>query len=175
MAFAWSALIFVGGVLVGATLAFLLLRKRALHSLQGHKNVSGESLSPECSLDESLRNDHIGDCKMVMLIRTDVTFTKGKACAQCGHAAVQACEVASKISPAHFAHWLHKGQAKIAVKASLEEILDAVKQAEIRGIPSGYIQDAGHTQVEPGTITVGFVGPYACEDIDLLTRKFKLY
>jgi PTH2 family peptidyl-tRNA hydrolase len=36
------------------------------------------------------------------------------------------------------------------------------------------ISDAGHTQVDPGTITVIGIGPEKSEKLDRITGKFKL-
>ncbi|CAG8490699.1 3662_t:CDS:2 [Dentiscutata erythropus] len=57
--------------------------------------------------------------------------------------------------------WEYSGQPKIALKVKDE--------AEI------IIQDAGHTQVDPGSKTVMGVGPGPVELIDKVTGHLKLY
>ena len=41
-------------------------------------------------------------------------------------------------------------------------------------LPCGYICDAGHTQVAPGSVTVGWIGPWEESEIDKITGSFKL-
>lgn len=48
--------------------------------------------------------------KLVILVRTDIKMTRGKACAQCSHAAVRACQVAHRY--AHKAPCVAEPRAK---------------------------------------------------------------
>ena len=47
--------------------------------------------------------------------------------------------------------------------------------AERKGVNCGYTVDAGLTEVLPGTITVGYVGPDYEDKIEKLTGQLKLY
>ncbi|CAL5991105.1 Peptidyl-tRNA_hydrolase [Hexamita inflata] len=108
--------------------------------------------------------------KMVFLVRTDVKMTAGKMCAQCGHAVSEALEEDNpKIKI-----WKHIGQKKVALKVNFAELKESLKKAEEMKIPCGYIQDAGHTQVDPGTVTVGWIGPWEDDIINQITGQFKL-
>ena len=47
--------------------------------------------------------------------------------------------------------------------------------AERKGVNCGYTVDAGLTEVLPGTITVGYVGPDFEDKVEKLTGQLKLY
>jgi peptidyl-tRNA hydrolase, PTH2 family len=63
-----------------------------------------------------LRKDPL---KMVLLVRTDLGMSKGKACAQSAHAAVMGLDAARSGDPATqrlAAKWLASGQPKIVLR-----------------------------------------------------------
>lgn len=108
--------------------------------------------------------------KMVFLVRTDCGMQKGKMCAQCGHAVSKALELKNpKIKS-----WKQSGEKKIALKVDEEEMERCLDKARAVGLPCGYVCDAGHTQVEPGTVTVGFIGPWDDGEIDKIAGHLKL-
>ncbi|MFP3064349.1 MAG: peptidyl-tRNA hydrolase Pth2 [Sulfolobus sp.] len=117
--------------------------------------------------------------KMVIVVRTDIDMGKGKIAAQVAHAAVSL--VLEIINGANgewknwLKLWLEEGQPKIVVKVrNLEELLTRKEMAEELGLPSVVIQDAGKTQLEPGTITCLGIGPAPNEIIDKVTGDLKL-
>lgn len=57
------------------------------------------------------------DNKMVLVIRTDLSMSKGKVAAQCAHAAVACYKKASKKTPLLLKQWEIFGQAKVTLKA----------------------------------------------------------
>lgn len=63
------------------------------------------------------------DCKMVLVVRTDLKMGKGKAAAQCSHAAVGAYKIAKKNSPSTLRAWERMGQPKIVTKVENEDQL----------------------------------------------------
>ena len=63
------------------------------------------------------------DCKMVLVVRTDLKMGKGKAAAQCSHAAVGAFKLAKKGAPSILRSWERMGQPKIVTKVETEEQL----------------------------------------------------
>ena len=65
----------------------------------------------------------IGECKMVLVVRTDLKMGKGKAAAQCSHAAVGVYKSAKKSSPDALRSWERMGQPKIVTKVDTEEQL----------------------------------------------------
>ena len=116
--------------------------------------------------------------KMVLIVRTELNMGKGKAAAQCAHAAVDLYKKASKRTPKLVKQWETFGQAKVALKAPEggEEALKTLKkQAEDLGLASVIIYDAGRTQIEEGTATVCGIGPAPADIIDKISGHLKLY
>ncbi|KAK2587245.1 hypothetical protein KPH14_002982 [Odynerus spinipes] len=116
-----------------------------------------------------------GECKLVLVIRNDLKMGKGKVAAQCAHAAVSAYKSALK-HPSILKAWENSGQMKITVKVDNEdELLAIAKQAKAVGLLSNVVQDAGRTQIAPGSRTVCGVGPGPAELINEVTGHLKLY
>ena len=113
--------------------------------------------------------------KQVILVRTDLKMGKGKLAVQVAHAAVTAALDAQKTKPDWFRNWIGEGQKKVAVKVSSEKELREYYQAALDlGFPASIIQDAGYTQLEPGTTTAVGIGPCPEEKLDELTKELKL-
>ncbi|WFD18288.1 aminoacyl-tRNA hydrolase [Malassezia caprae] len=124
-----------------------------------------------------------GECKMILGVRMDLKMDKGKIAAQCGHATLAVYKAAVKQRPDYVLAWQRRGQTKIAIKipdeAHMAQLLADAKKA---GIPAEVIQDAGRTQVAPGSRTVIGIGPGTSHlliaapiaQMDQLTRAFKL-
>lgn len=115
------------------------------------------------------------EVKQVIIIRQDLDMGTGKKVAQGCHAAVIAVEEAKKRSPELFMAWYMQGQKKIALKVNSEEDLKRCYfQARDANLPASIIQDAGLTQLTPGTITAVGIGPAKEIDIDKITGNLKL-
>ena len=115
-------------------------------------------------------------CKMVIVVREDLKMRPGKVAAQVGHGVLAAYKLALKNTPQAVAEWEEIGQMKVVVRCdSQKELMDIYHQAIKLGVPSEYIQDAGRTQVEPGSITVCAVGPAKLHIMDQITGHLKLY
>ena len=72
--------------------------------------------------------------------------------------------------------WKEFGQRKVVLKVESEkELLDVIYDAKQAGLVHALVQDAGRTQVESGTLTVGAIGPANAELIDRFTGQLKLY
>jgi PTH2 family peptidyl-tRNA hydrolase len=113
--------------------------------------------------------------KMVIIFRSDLRLSKGKAAVQAGHAAVSAAEEARKHRRDWWNEWLFEGQRKIAVKINSEkELLELQEQAENLDLPYALIVDRGLTEIPPNTITCLGIGPAPSEKIDALTGKLPL-
>ncbi len=110
--------------------------------------------------------------KLALIIRSDVKMSKGKCIAQTGHAVVEATLNACKNKK--FYDWQANGETIIVVKADYETLNTILLLAEKKEINNGKICDAGLTQVKPGTITVGYVGPDNADKIDKLIGQLKL-
>ncbi|XP_033119338.1 peptidyl-tRNA hydrolase 2, mitochondrial-like isoform X2 [Anneissia japonica] len=117
-----------------------------------------------------------GEHKMVLVVRTDLKMGKGKVAAQCSHAAVNCYRHLQRSNPIMLNMWETHGQPKVVVKTTDEETLIALAQhAQSVGLTACLIQDAGRTQIAPGSKTVLGVGPGPAELIDKVTGHLKLY
>lgn len=109
--------------------------------------------------------------KQVILVRDDLKLPKGKLAAQVAHASVGAMIKSHKDD---IDRWRKEGMKKVVLRVKdLEELLSYKKLAEDAGLMSSIIEDAGHTVVEPGTITCLGIGPDKEEKVDKVTGKLK--
>ncbi|HEV8360446.1 MAG TPA: peptidyl-tRNA hydrolase Pth2 [Candidatus Thermoplasmatota archaeon] len=112
---------------------------------------------------------------MVIAVRKDVKMGPGKIAAQVGHACVNLALMERNQKRRAFRDWLDEGQGKVVVKVgSLKELYELKETAEARDLPTTVIQDAGKTQIEPGTVTVLGIGPGASKDLDPITGHLPL-
>ncbi len=113
--------------------------------------------------------------KQCIVIRRDLRMSVGKTAAQAAHASVSALEEARRTRPEWVRLWLAEGQKKIVLKAdTAEEIKELAQLCDMRGIPHSIIQDAGLTELPPGTITALGIGPAPEEMLEPITGKLKL-
>jgi PTH2 family peptidyl-tRNA hydrolase len=121
---------------------------------------------------EQMAHEPVFRYKQCLIIRTDVKMSCGKRCAQAGHAAVGAYMNADKdLRNA----WIREGQKKVVLRADNERTLFELKViAEHAGIAASLIQDAGMTEIPPGTITALGLGPAKSEDLDRITGTLAL-
>lgn len=139
------------------------------------RSTSKSKESSSGSSDEGELSDNDDDLKLVMVVRQDLKMGKGKIAAQCSHAAVSAYKQANKRDPQTLKRWEYSGQQKVVVKCSTEEELVALYQhARVLGITTSLIQDAGRTQIMPGSKTVIAIGPGSIEKINTVSGHLKL-
>lgn len=111
--------------------------------------------------------------KLVFLVRTDLGMTPGKIAAQVGHASIGAYKQCPK---SILDKWEESGQAKIVLQVdSLEQLLTLDQCAKALGLLTHSIEDAGRTQVEPGSVTVCAIGPDSDARINQVTGTLKLF
>jgi|SRR3989338_248674 len=110
--------------------------------------------------------------KQVILVRNDLKLPKGKLAVQVAHASLEA---ASKSDKKLVENWRGQGAKKVALKVADEkELFKYMSMLENEGIKVALIKDAGHTVLEPGTITCLGIGPDLEEKIDRVTGKLKM-
>ena len=110
--------------------------------------------------------------KQVILLRQDLKLLMGKASSQIAHASVDATLKSDKKI---IDLWKKEGGKKIILKVNDEKELFRYKQlAEDSGLKTALIKDAGHTVLEPGTVTCLGIGPDQEEKIDRITGKLKM-
>lgn len=113
--------------------------------------------------------------KMAIIVRSDLRLTKGKAAAQCAHAAIICYENAATSQPDILRQWLASGQPKIVLRVENLEGLESIRDsAKAAGLTVGYVRDAGRTQVAAGTVTVLGVGPCYEDQVDAVVSHLKL-
>ena len=118
----------------------------------------------------------VGEFKMVLVVRNDLKMGKGKVAAQCSHAAVSAYKQVQRRNPELLKQWEYCGQPKVVLKAPDEDtLIDLLGHAKEVGLPVSLIQDAGRTQIAPGSRTVLGVGPGPAELVDRVTGHLKLF
>jgi peptidyl-tRNA hydrolase, PTH2 family len=111
--------------------------------------------------------------KLALVVRTDLEMGRGKIAAQVAHAAVAAA--LHGIGGPDFAQWLRDGQPKVVLKVATGELLrDVAARAGAAGLPVELVQDAGRTQVTPGTLTCCAIGPAPDGRIDAVTGELSL-
>lgn len=111
--------------------------------------------------------------KQAIVVRTDIGMSGGKLAAQVAHASLSAYENA--VAEARDA-WKRGGQKKVVLRVDDERTLFELKEeADRAGVPNAIIRDAGHTQLEPGTVTALAIGPGAEAEIDAITGDLSLY
>ncbi len=123
----------------------------------------------------SNRRRSADEYKMVLVIRGELRLTAGKAAVQAAHAAVALARTAESRAPSVFRPWWEGGQRKIALVApTLKDLEELERRARQRGLLTILIEDAGFTEVAPGTKTCLGVGPARSADLDPLTGDLPL-
>ncbi|CAB0013831.1 unnamed protein product [Nesidiocoris tenuis] len=117
------------------------------------------------------------DCKLVIVVRTDLGMGKGKIAAQCSHATLGCYKQAMKRYPELLEAWEAAGQPKVVVKLDtggedgLEELAALAKS---KRLPAKIIHDAGRTQIASGSATVVGIGPGPVDLVNQVTAHLKL-
>ena len=113
--------------------------------------------------------------KVVVLVRQDVKMSKGKTAAQACHAAVSCAVQAYKKRPSVFSQWDGIGQKVVCLKvASKEELFQFKAIADAQGLITAVVQDAGRTEIEPGTVTCLGIGPEKESVLDKITGELTM-
>lgn len=111
-------------------------------------------------------------CKLVLVVRKDLSMGIGKIAAQCSHASVMAYQKSGRIA---LLKWALNGQKKIVLgcpnEQALFDIRDKAKQLRLL---TNTVRDAGLTQVKPDTATVLAIGPANETKIDQITGHLSL-
>jgi PTH2 family peptidyl-tRNA hydrolase len=111
--------------------------------------------------------------KQAIVARADLGMGEGKLAAQVAHASLMAYEDADRTVASE---WKGSGQKKVVLQANGDSALfELADKAERDGLPHAIVRDAGHTQLEPGTVTALAVGPEREDLIDAVTGDLSLY
>lgn len=113
--------------------------------------------------------------KLVVVVRRNLRLSPGKLSVQVAHAAVACALRAQESAPKAFREWMREGQKKVVVRVETERDFHSLREtAEAVGLPTALVQDAGLTEVPPGTVTVLGIGPGAEGSLDRVTGHLPL-
>jgi PTH2 family peptidyl-tRNA hydrolase len=113
--------------------------------------------------------------KLVVVTRDDLRLTPGKLAVQVAHASVSCAYLVLRSNPDLFRAWYNEGQRKVVLKVQTLRDLHALKDAADKlRIPNTLIQDAGLTEVPPGTTTCLGIGPEKESIINRVTGSLPL-
>jgi PTH2 family peptidyl-tRNA hydrolase len=111
--------------------------------------------------------------KQAIVVRRDLGMGEGKVAAQTAHASLSAYEDADARTRKA---WKGEGQKKVVLAGESErQLFELADVAEREGLAHAVVRDAGHTQLEPGTVTALAVGPGEDESVDRVTGDLSLY
>ncbi|HEY6641050.1 aminoacyl-tRNA hydrolase [Povalibacter sp.] len=107
-----------------------------------------------------------------VIVNEALKLPRGKLAAQVAHASIAAFLEA----PADARRkWLSDGMGKVVLQGESESTLADLERLAIEAsLPVALIMDAGHTVVDPGTVTCIGIGPASAAAIDKLTGALKL-
>lgn len=115
------------------------------------------------------------ETKMVLVVRHEIGLSPGKTAVQVAHAAVMLALDDKVRRRREFRLWLDQGQRKVALRVETLGELEALRRkADGLGLPTVLVQDAGLTEVPPGTQTVLGIGPGPASQIDRVTGSLPL-
>jgi len=171
---------FLIGIVVGFLVGIWLARsyktlKRDEHATQQQAQQEAKD-KKEDEQSEVSSYSECDDYKMVVVVRQDLGMGKGKAAAQCCHAAVHIVDKARRNHLQWLTWWEENGCPKVCLKCPDEETLIALHaHARVLGLDSVVISDAGRTQIASGSKTVCGIGPGPVDLINKITGHLKLY
>jgi PTH2 family peptidyl-tRNA hydrolase len=111
--------------------------------------------------------------KQAIVARTDLGMGEGKLAAQVAHASLSAYEDADERTRSA---WKGGGQKKVVLQVDGEDALfELAETARAQGLPNAVVRDAGHTQLDSGTVTALAVGPGEDDAVDRVTGDLTLF
>ena len=106
------------------------------------------------------------------MVREDLKLPRGKLASQVAHASLDAVLKSDKEI---IEKWKKQGGKKVVLKiADEKELIKYMSMAQNENLKVALIKDAGHTVVEPGTITCLGIGPDLDSKIDKITGNLKM-
>lgn len=208
-----TAAIAIGSALVAGVTGYFLGQAKSIGLFGGYQAAHSNAAQPDESESEEEEEeedevqelkafDGNEECKLVLVVRTDLGMTKGefatffrflslrgvhllirvcyatgKIAAQCGHATLACYKSFLRSAPESplLQRWERGGQMKVALQVKSEEELEVLQaQALSLGLCARIIHDAGRTQIASGSATVLGIGPAPKSLVDKVTGHLKL-
>ena len=114
--------------------------------------------------------------KMTLVVNSDLKMGIGKIAAQVGHAVLGLYHLleSEQDKRTELAEWERNGAKKIVLRGKdALHLMELKRKASTNGLACLVVQDAGRTQVDPGSLTVlGILGK--CKHVDAITGHLKL-
>lgn len=115
--------------------------------LHYHKDAKKALESDEDDEDDAemnkLRAGILDECKLVLVVRSDLKMDKGKIAAQCSHATLACYKAMLKNNPSVLRQWERSGQAKVTLKCPSEaELMQLQSRAREAHLCAESIRDA---------------------------------
>ncbi|XP_058201882.1 uncharacterized protein LOC131316501 isoform X4 [Rhododendron vialii] len=170
---------FIPGLVIGFILGmFLDLSKPTKRSSSSTTTTSTNTSNRLLGKHQQQRMaalDSYEELKMVLVVRQDLKMGPGKIASQCAHAATGLYSELVHSQRSLLRQWELCGQPKIVVTCKNQQEMNKLKEAaEIIGLPTFVVADAGRTQVSAGSKTVLAVGPGSKASVDSVTGKQRL-
>jgi PTH2 family peptidyl-tRNA hydrolase len=113
--------------------------------------------------------------KQVIAVRLDLKMSRGKTCSQVAHASLGSAEIAMERKQEWYKAWKREGQKKVVVEVKGEkELFQLLESSRGLDLPCYLVEDAGLTELEPGTTTSIGIGPAPNDLIDKVTGHLRL-
>ncbi len=110
--------------------------------------------------------------KQSIVLRKDLGLSEGKKIAQACHASLGSVK---KVDDDTVRSWEDAGAKKVALLADDEQmIVRLFEEAKKAGLPAYLVQDAGRTELDPGTTTCLGIGPGTEDALDRITEQLEL-
>lgn len=117
--------------------------------------------------------------KQVIILRTDLGMSAGKAAAQASHASLMAFLQTAQKYPEKIEEWFKTGQGKIILEVNSENEIKQIYNRLVeddKGKDICYlVRDSGLTELKGTEYTALGIGPFDRDHIDRFTKHLKLY
>ena len=117
--------------------------------------------------------------KQVIILRTDLGMSAGKAAAQASHASLMAFLQTAQKYPQKIEEWFKTGQGKIILEVNSEEEIKQIYSKladDDKGRDICYlVRDSGLTELKGMEYTALGIGPFDRDYIDRFTKHLRLY
>ncbi|KLO20552.1 peptidyl-tRNA hydrolase II [Schizopora paradoxa] len=175
-----------------ATQALVVLTSLYVGYRIGARPSSEEELEPEVAMDnaeeEPVPEEPIWDgdlaaikagmtdqCKMVLVVRTDLKMKAGDISCQCAKATLACYKTLQEKNPKLVRHWEITGQAKIALKGKSEEqLMELEAIAKSLNLCARSVSDEELTKNAEGSRTVLAIGPAPIKLVNEVTGELRL-